>query len=972
MLSTLFTGTDPSANRLTLLRKTPLARSGLVVAVPDEQSVIAFQRVLAKEAGHACLGHRVMTLERLARTIIAIDQPAPDIIPNHIRRAIISEIIRSRIGQHSPYASIARFPGFVNLVIAYIEDMRSCGDTPAYTNPDLSGIAAAYASHLSRLGYEDHEGIISRALENDRPERFAAQRKGPFVLDGFYDLTVRQTELVVRLMQSFSRSAATLVHDDARPGLFALPDRFLAKLSVLDAKIINVPRNSANDADALKAAFRSEHAPDISGDGSVSFHWFRNHTAEADWIAGTAASLIRKGTCRASDIIIVTRYPVWFGSPLERALIRHNVPLETGFFRPLISHPVVKFALNAVAASIRPTEDGMIELVQRSRFAADSESYPHPLDICDDKGWSCMIAEVDSPSGFVESVEKMLDSLSVRSRLYSTMDMTGSLDETAVFEQFIQTLGQFGEVYGAFRKMLGAEEFLSLLRTCLDTVIVPDRLHPSGGVLVTDANHARYCERDVVFAAGLDDTSYPAGMERYSLLDQRRQAELAEHHRIEEPLLFFMTLAGAKRLHFSFPGIDDEGRDNALSPFVRELLDTAGGNVAPVRHTGIPGHAWEGGTPTIRGKLERALRCIKHGLHSSPAMLSTIVSRDAATGAAIARGIDSHLSHNIRGDIIITGTNALYAIRAIKPNLGTYSVSELENFTECPIKYFFRRIIGLEIERPAIGEIDPPTHGNIVHGILSSFFSELKRMSSTRFTASDLDRIRPLMDETVDRIFGRMTASLHGIHTVSLLSHKNHIRTLMHGFLSEQARHFEEDMFVPSLFETGFGSDPERQTHPALEVTSDDRTITVNGRIDRIDTLTTNGGSYIRVIDYKTGNSGPRTLPNTQVLQIPLYLDAARTMILPGAKLHDGVIYSLKELAFKYYKSDGKRLTGESWDEIIDSAKKSAVEAVKSIEAGVFPAPEKCSGTCDFRPLCRGGNTAVSTSGQDGNSAFSD
>ena len=148
------------------------------------------------------------------------------------------------------------------------------------------------------------------------------------------------------------------------------------------------------------------------------------------------------------------------------------------------------------------------------------------------------------------------------------------------------------------------------------------------------------------------------------------------------------------------------------------------------------------------------------------------------------------------------------------------------------------------------------------------------------------------------------------------------------------------------------------EEHPPLSVGIGDETVLVQGRIDRIDAAPGHHGPRIRVIDYKTGGftaSGADLIAGLD-LQIPLYLKAAADSIIPGAEVHDGIFYGLREMELKGYNIARKPLIGEDWREFIDVACAAAAASARGIRAGLFPSAG-CgkNDRCGFKSLCRGG-----------------
>ena len=88
------------------------------------------------------------------------------------------------------------------------------------------------------------------------------------------------------------------------------------------------------------------------------------------------------------------------------------------------------------------------------------------------------------------------------------------------------------------------------------------------------------------------------------------------------------------------------------------------------------------------------------------------------------------------------------------------------------------------------------------------------------------------------------------------------------------AEHIRRSSFDPIDYEVGFG---DREKYPPIIIELDSgKKIKLSGRIDRIDALETQGGTYLSIIDYKSGTKDFRLSDLYYGLQIQLitYMDA--------------------------------------------------------------------------------------------------
>lgn len=87
----------------------------------------------------------------------------------------------------------------------------------------------------------------------------------------------------------------------------------------------------------------------------------------------------------------------------------------------------------------------------------------------------------------------------------------------------------------------------------------------------------------------------------------------------------------------------------------------------------------------------------------------------------------------------------------------------------------------------------------------------------------------------------------------------------------------EMGTFRPEYFEWGFGSRRQGKSLPAVEVPlSEGQKLRLRGIIDRVDILREEGETYIRILDYKSGNAkfDERDMQDGSGLQLPVYLKA--------------------------------------------------------------------------------------------------
>ena len=207
------------------------------------------------------------------------------------------------------------------------------------------------------------------------------------------------------------------------------------------------------------------------------------------------------------------------------------------------------------------------------------------------------------------------------------------------------------------------------------------------------------------------------------------------------------------------------------------------------------------------------------------------------------------------------------------------SVTRLEEFAACAFAHFADYGLGLsEREEYQVRSADI---GNIFHRALELFSQKLERSKYNWFNVPD--HVRDLLmeqsvEETVETYGSRIFfASARNQYTIQRM--KRILRRSVWA-LHEQIK---AGVFIPSGFEISFlAAEDLNAVNLAL---GESKRMRLKGRIDRIDTCMDGDKVYVKVIDYKSGNTSFDLVSFYYGLQLQLvvYLNAALEM---ERKLH--------------------------------------------------------------------------------------
>lgn len=278
----------------------------------------------------------------------------------------------------------------------------------------------------------------------------------------------------------------------------------------------------------------------------------------------------------------------------------------------------------------------------------------------------------------------------------------------------------------------------------------------------------------------------------------------------------------------------------------------------------------------------------------------------------------------------------------------TFSITELEDFAECPFRHFARYILGIDVVEDDTAEIPARDEGQIIHRLLEHYYrgapaepeSEAIRQHLQKILHKEIRVETPLKQIQIERLLTTATAAV-----VWDLGQQNRL-----GAAALQ----------PTFMEWKFGY---TDVPPLTLYPPDAAPVQIRGKVDRIDIHA--GQKRLLLIDYKLRKMGPilGEIRHGSHLQIPLYLMAARALF-PDHQILGGLLFDLKTLQRNYgiarkdeadflgIKSSLKSLVkDETWEELLQTAEAHALAYVHQIRSGEVPIPPHDCSHCDWKNL---------------------
>ncbi|NTV91085.1 MAG: helicase-exonuclease AddAB subunit AddB, partial [Clostridiales bacterium] len=491
-----------------------------------------------------------------------------------------------------------------------------------------------------------------------------------------------------------------------------------------------------------------------------------------------------------------------------------------------------------------------------------------------------------------------------------------------VWEAVMELLDQLVEVAGDLP--VDVAGFTALLEAGLGEYgigLVPASLDQ---VLVGSVERSKSHEIKALFVIGANDGVFPAAASEEGILsdDERNRLaaagiELAKDSKskaYEERLLVYTTLSTpSEELRVSWTASDMESRAMRPSRIISDLKRILPGidvrsNIAGSRLAidereliAAPAPAFNELVAAVRrqqdGKTVNGREAdpdVVHKEGNSERQDGTPEYRSEKLWAAAYKwfsGSDDWKAHTARifsGLGQTGGISPVMRDKALKlyGNPMFSSVSRLETYSACPFSYFVQ--YGLKAQERNIFSWKPVDVGTFMHAVLEEFSAVLE---TEGVSWRDLDRewCEKRISMIVDALLEKMTGTVF-TSSKRYLWLTSRLKNIITRAALLTAEHFKRSCFEPVSYEADFR---EGGRFPPITIClPSGETMRLTGRIDRIDKYEDGENTYLRIVDYKSGNKALKLADVYYGLQLQLltYMDAVLGEMDTGGVLSNGAL----------------------------------------------------------------------------------
>ncbi len=658
----------------------------------------------------------------------------------------------------------------------------------------------------------------------------------------------------------------------------------------------------------------------------ISLHILKNPEEEVSWAAGRIRELIREKNYHYRDFALITGDMESYSPVLERILADYEIPCFLDNKRSILKNPFVEFirALLEIAE-----QDFSYESVFRYLRSGLSGMEPEEVDLLENyvlalgvrgaKKWEERF--IRSYKGLTEEELEQIDSyrarvaedllpfvkiqrkkaVNVRSRttaLYELIAKKGIQGRLAVFEERFkrennQVLAkEYHQIYGILMDLLDklvdllGDEELSIREytEILEAGFAEARVGviPPGvdQVMAGDMERTRLKDVKVLFFLGVNEGSVPKNTSRAGLLSDMEREQLRisgmelaptarEQGYIQRFYLYLNLTKPSDKLILSCTLLDSGGkalRPSYLMNVMKRLFPELELKQETVqRENGLPRTEREGVRLLIEGLKE-----YREGRGSARFYeLYRWYAKQERYEEKLTQLLDGAFSVHQDTKLGKAVAHALYG--TVLEN----SVTRLEQYAACAYAHFL--MYGLKLSEREKYEFAPVDMGNIFHETLEAFS---KKLDASDYTWKTLPK--ETAEEWVEECLASLTVDYGNTVLRSSARNSYMIRRMARILkrtvwaLGEQIR---KGLFTPENYEISFSSVSDLESIN-IELSSEER-LKLRGRIDRVDTCEDEEHVYVKVIDYKSGNTSFQLLSLYHGLQLQLvvYLNAAMELM---------------------------------------------------------------------------------------------
>lgn len=799
---------------------------------------------------------------------------------------------------------------FVSSMINVYDEMKSCNlssteifemtqriENKVLLNKltDISLVMHSYED-LIKDKYLDSSDALTR-LYNKLADKDYFSNKTVFI-DGFNGFVAQEYKLLELIIAQAKNVYITLCADYENEELFSYVNKsakIIEKIACkanIETEILHLQKNLRSANETTKAIekylyYNDKQSVDVDTTDALSLYSSKNITDECSYVSIQIKKLLRTGY-KASEIAVITRDMNKYRAELSTAFKKYCVPFFYDERQPINTQPVViliKYLLRCVNNSLRSDDiislakTGLTKLTDAQINAL--ENYVYLWNINGVK-WSKKFE--NSTRGFVNEIsdsdKKALEEVNKSRKyliepilkfrqtaksnnckeickgIYNTLiaytadkkikENAQSLSDSGFFslaseqgriwDLVMNILNQLAVTVQKDIKLKDFDHLFSLIISTEDLGSLPSGID---NVQFGQADRIRTDNVRAVFLLGVNNGEFPLAVSGGGLLTENERRIMLDNDfklysygeifDVQEKYFAYMACACAKeKVFISYTG--SSSKDFEASETITEIKSVFT-NVNEITYSDI-------------NKID---------LIETNETAFELMSKNYFNEDKFYSSLKEYFSNDDRFKIIKSiAENETEVISDKKTAVSLFdynmyvSASRVEDYYNCPFRYFCK--FGLSAKPRKKAEIDPMERGTLIHFILEMILS---RVGSKALSKMDEAEIKTLVDEYIKIYFETKMGNVTDASKRFLYNYKR-ISKMVYGVVIHLAKEFSQCDFEASAFELSIDKDGE--VKPEVIFLDDGGTIQIRGSIDRVDTYKKGNDTFVRVVDYKSGD----------------------------------------------------------------------------------------------------------------------
>ena len=907
--------------------------------VPEQFTMQTQKNVVEMHPGKGILNIDVLSFERLAYRIFEEVGGAQEVLLDDTGKSMVLQKLVQQHKKNLPYlGSQMNKPGYLDEVKSLIsefmqydiheddlENMLGKAGQESLLHMKMQDVGILYQAFLQYLEghYMTGEGVMD-ALKKAVP--FSNKlRNAVLLLDGFTGFTPVQMNVIQELLAVCSKVLVTVTLD---AGENPLQKGKPHQLFYMSRKMIHTLSGLTNDLDepvllSEKKKGRFQSAPAL---GFLEQHLFRYKRAsygkEQDEIRIFAAEspikemeetarrirrMVREEGMKYGEIAVITGNLEAYKSISTQVFEEAQIPFFLDEKHTILMNPFVEYIRSALEMAAKDFSYESVfrylrcEMSAITREQADMlENYVLALGIRGYKKWSekwirvyrtmreediavlnesreIFVNEVEALArGFTSGKKKVCEycyslyqfitDCEIQKKLKEQELLFKEKGEKALEKEYAQIYGIVMELLDRMVEILGEEEitrteFVQLLETGFaksKVALIPPSMDQ---VLIGDMERTRLKEIKALFFVGVNEGNIPKNTDSGGMLTQMDREFFAEEGMELAPgpkelmntqrFYLYLNLTKPSR-YLTLSYCFSNGKGEPLSPayLIHSIqglypgldIKNASDEEFSLNSMELPATSLE---CFLKGLTEGALGK-REPLYSE---LYSWYLRNPQYGTIAKKLVEASRTRKPVDLISESVAKVLYG------EVSPYSATRLERYSACAFAHFLQ--YGLKLTERAEYEFRAMDMGNIMHKVLEQLIREVNRekLSLAELSDEKRDALADLLVDKVSADYGNTILKSSARNEYMIQRTKRMVRRTVWA-IQEQLKAGE---FEPEGVEVVFQG----------------------GRIDRVDTMETDDGKlYVRVIDYKTGNTSFDlvSLYHGLQLQLMVYMDGALTV----------------------------------------------------------------------------------------------